>query len=44
MAWAWWSLVAVCAADLYVRLCSMGAIHDPLFFSVGASSVALVGR
>ena len=31
MAWAWWSLLAVCSADLYVRLCSMGVIHDPLF-------------
>ena len=29
MAWAWWSLLAVCLADAYVRLCSMGAIHDP---------------
>jgi hypothetical protein len=31
MAWAWWSLVAVCFADFYVRMCSMGVIHDPLF-------------
>ena len=31
MAWAWWSLCAVCGADLYVRLCSMGVIHDPVF-------------
>ena len=31
MAWAWWSLLAVCFADLYVRLCSMGVIQDPLF-------------
>ena len=31
MAWAWWSLGAVCFADLYVRLCSMGVIQDPLF-------------
>jgi hypothetical protein len=30
MAWAWWSLVAVCFADFYVRMCSMGVIHDPL--------------
>jgi hypothetical protein len=29
MAWAWWSLFAVCFADFYVRLCSMGLIHDP---------------
>ena len=32
MAWAWWSLLAVCSADLYVRLCSMGLIEDPRFF------------
>jgi hypothetical protein len=30
MAWAWWSLFAVCFADFYVRMCSMGVIHDPL--------------
>jgi len=30
MGWAWWSLGAVCFADLYVRLCSMGVIEDPL--------------
>jgi len=29
MAWAWWSLFFVCAADLYVRLCAMGVLHDP---------------
>ena len=29
MAWAWWSLLAVCSADLYVRLCSMGLIDGP---------------
>jgi hypothetical protein len=28
MGWAWWSLFAVCSADLYVRLCSMGVLHD----------------
>jgi hypothetical protein len=28
MAWAWWSLVFVCFADLYVRLCSLGVWHD----------------
>ena len=28
MAWAWWSLCAVCSADLYVRLCAMGVLHD----------------
>ena len=35
MAWAWWSLGAVCFADLYVRLCSMGVIQDPLFTTFG---------
>jgi len=30
MGWAWLSLFAVCFADLYVRLCSMGVIHDPM--------------
>ena len=33
MAWAWWSLGAVCFADLYVRMCSMGVINDPLLFT-----------
>ena len=28
MAWAWWSLCAVCFADFYVRLCAMGLLHD----------------
>ena len=28
MGWAWWSLFAVCFADFYVRLCSMGVFHD----------------
>ena len=28
MAWAWWSFFAVCGADLYVRLLSMGVITD----------------
>jgi len=32
MAWAWWSLFAVCFADFYVRMCSMGVIRDPVFF------------
>jgi hypothetical protein len=32
MAWAWWSLLAVCSADLYVRLCAMNVIQDPRFF------------
>jgi hypothetical protein len=30
MGWAWGSLFAVCFADFYVRMCSMGVIHDPL--------------
>jgi len=28
MGWAWWSLFFVCAADAYVRACSMGLIQD----------------
>jgi hypothetical protein len=32
MGFAWISLFFVCAADLYVRLCSMGAIQDFRFF------------
>jgi hypothetical protein len=32
MAWAWWSLFAVCFADFYVRMCSMGIIKDIVFF------------
>ncbi len=32
MAWAWWSLGAVCFADFYVRMCSMGVIHDRVTF------------
>jgi len=35
MAWAWWSLLAVCFGDFYVRMCSMGLIHDPIFVSFG---------
>ena len=35
MAWAWWSLLAVCSADLYVRLCSMGVIRDPILLTFG---------
>jgi len=33
MGWAWISLFAVCFADLYVRMCSMGVISDPVFIS-----------
>jgi hypothetical protein len=35
MGWAWWSLGAVCFADFYVRMCSMGIFHDPVFFMLG---------
>jgi hypothetical protein len=28
MAWAWWSLLAVCFADFYVRMLSMGVFVD----------------
>jgi len=35
MGWAWISLFAVCFADLYVRLCSMGVIHDPMLATFG---------
>ena len=33
MGWAWVSLFAVCFADLYVRLCSMGMISDPMLIT-----------
>ena len=36
MGWAWASLFAVCFADFYVRMCSMGVIHDPLFATFGS--------
>ena len=32
MAWAWWSLLAVCFADFWVRMCSMGVLRDPRLF------------
>jgi len=32
MGFAWWSLFSVCFADLYVRLCSMGVIHDGVIY------------
>ena len=32
MGFAWWSLLFVCLGDFYVRLCSMGVIHDPRLF------------
>jgi hypothetical protein len=34
MGWAWFSLFCVCGADLYVRLCSMGVIRDPLLMTL----------
>lgn len=33
MGWAWGSLFAVCFADFYVRMCSMGVISDPIFMT-----------
>jgi len=33
MGWAWASLFAVCFADFYVRLCSMGVLSDPMLAS-----------
>ena len=33
MGWAWISLFAVCFADFYVRMCSMGVIQDPVFMT-----------
>ena len=33
MGLAWWSLLAVCFADFYVRMCSMGVIQDPTFMT-----------
>ena len=32
MGWAWWSLLFVCVADFYIRMCSMGVFHDPRLF------------
>jgi hypothetical protein len=32
MLWAWLSLFWVGFADVYVRLCSMGKIHDFILF------------
>lgn len=32
MAFAWWSLLGVCFADFYVRMCSMGVIKDPVLY------------
>ena len=29
MGLAWWSLLFVCLADFYIRMCSMGIFHDP---------------
>jgi hypothetical protein len=33
MGLAWWSLLGVCFADFYVRMCSMGVFHDPLLMT-----------
>ncbi len=33
MGWAWASLFAVCFADFYVRMCSMGRISDPMLIT-----------
>jgi hypothetical protein len=33
MGYAWVSLFAVCFADFYVRMCSMGVFTDPLFMT-----------
>jgi hypothetical protein len=33
MGWAWISLFAVCFADFYVRMCSMGAFSDPMLIT-----------
>jgi hypothetical protein len=33
MGWAWTSLFAVCFADFYVRMCSMGVISDPMLIT-----------
>lgn len=35
MGWAWWSLFAVCFADFYVRMVSMGIFTDRVFFTLG---------
>jgi hypothetical protein len=32
MAFAWWSLLFVCFADFYVRMCAAGVWHDPRLF------------
>jgi len=33
MGWAWASLFAVCFADFYVRMCSMGVFSDPMLIT-----------
>ena len=33
MGWAWISLFAVCFADFYVRMCSMGVFSDPMLIT-----------
>ncbi len=32
MGFAWWSLLGVCFADFYIRMCSMGVIKDPVLY------------
>jgi hypothetical protein len=36
MGWAWISLFAVCFADFYVRMCSMGVFSDPMLITFRA--------
>jgi hypothetical protein len=42
MGFAWWSLAGVCFADLYVRMCSMGVIHDPMLLTLRAFDMPLM--
>jgi len=30
--WSWVSLFMVAGSDIYIRLCSMGILHDPRIF------------
>jgi hypothetical protein len=39
MAWAWLSLFAVCFADFYIRMCSMGVFHDTAFYLMSLGRV-----
>jgi hypothetical protein len=40
MAWAWWSLLAVCTADFVVRMLSMGVISDVVFYPFNLFTMA----